>query len=155
MCHWGDWRRQSVCGSHSLVSSDSTVVFTAVILHTKTKIVLGDMCTVLENIINCWRSVQQFFNAFWCYLGFPQLMMIISSVSLINVVEVKMTQYIHYISERRAKFSWMLPHPGIIQAFQQLRCAPQLTMSVSKWAGFYLLQLKGAYFYTYNDVSHI
>ncbi len=62
----------------------------------KTEILLGDICTVLEDIIeNYWRSVLQVFNAIWRYLGFLQPMLIISSVSLVNVVEVKTTQYIH------------------------------------------------------------
>lgn len=50
----------NVCGNHYSVSSDSTVVFTAATLHTKnekkknlkTEILLGDICTVLEDIKN-------------------------------------------------------------------------------------------------------
>ncbi len=61
-----------------------------------TKILPADICTVLEDLTeNYRRSVLQLFNAVWCYLWFLQPLMIISSVSLVNLAEVKRTQYIH------------------------------------------------------------
>ncbi len=123
MCWWGAWWRQSVCGSHWGVSSDSTVVFTAESLHTKTTwklksyLVISAQLFIIIIIESYWRSVLPFFNGVWCYLGFPQPMMIISLVSLLHVVEVKRTQYISHIWASSRHFN---------------SCgAPQLTTSVS------------------------
>lgn len=72
---WGDWRTQCVCVAATTVSPVTAQSCSQQPLYTqkmkrkknlKTEILLGDICTVLEDIKNYWRPVLQFFNTIWC-----------------------------------------------------------------------------------------
>lgn len=118
--------------------------------YTLKEMLLCVRCTVLTDTIeNCWFSNSQFY--FKCCFGFPRPTMMISSVGLVNVVEVKRTRL--NVRERQVWLSCILRTVTSWHhlAFQQLRCAPHLTTSASTiqskpflirtlfdiWVGFY------------------
>lgn len=86
----------------------------------KTKIILCDICTVLRNVIKMmpWSPIPERYlmDGSW-YNGYM-------------VMKVK---GVRYSGKAKPGFSESchLPHPGNILTFQQLRCTPQLTTSVS------------------------
>lgn len=107
----------SVSGSSQHACVPETPLSSQQQFYTLKEMLLCVRCTVLTDTIeNCWFSNSQFY--FKCCFGFPRPTMMISSVGLVNVVEVKRTQRL-MSGKGKSDFpvSYELSHPGIILHF--------------------------------------
>lgn len=170
MCRWGEWRRQSVCGSHH--SASNTVMFHCSDFTHKnymnTKIIPANVCTVLEYII---KNLLQLFLSYVCLSYLMSLWISTTDddifISYLTWLRWKAISVVTLnIGERQTRLSWILPpatswyHPDIIHFSS---CCAHLNwpsplcsrwdsademlsgLWFKIWVGLYLFKLKGAH----------